>query len=94
MEAWSPGPGVISVGTPITFRATGSADTSVQGFEWDFDGDGKADATSQVSGKTSAAARVDHAYGTPGSWVPKVRTVDVNGLPSLWAEYAAGGAKQ
>jgi Ca2+-binding RTX toxin-like protein len=201
MKAWSPGPGVISVGTPVTFRATGSADTGVQGFEWDFDGDGepdaysatdspgkdasgsivrtfsepttvypavravdnegfvsnwdaydvnglpvqlvigksappkvtmnrwspysatgpdgtpstsfifsasassvaglarlewdfdgdgKVDAMSPVSGASASAVTTRHMYGLPGSWTPKVRAVDVNGLPSLWAAYTAG----
>lgn len=96
MNRWSPystaGPDG-SPATQFTLSASASSDEGLAKLEWDFDGDGKADATSEVSGKAIASATIAHVYGSPGSWVPRVRAVDVNGLPSLWAAYTAG-AKQ
>jgi Ca2+-binding RTX toxin-like protein len=95
MNRWSPYSAAGPDGSPatsFTFSASASSDEGLARVEWDFDGDGNVDATSQVSGKPSVSATVDHVYGSPGSWVPKVRAVDVNGLPSLWAAYAVSGA--
>lgn len=93
MNRWSPYSVAGPDGTPstsFTFSASASSVAGLARLEWDFDGDGKADATSPVSGTSVSAVTTSHAYGIPGSWAPKVRAVDVNGLPSLWAAYAAG----
>ncbi|MGI0039908.1 MAG: hypothetical protein ACREAO_08830, partial [Nitrososphaera sp.] len=66
-----------------------SSTVGIARFEWDFDGNGIADKTTLASGN-SATASAEHVYGIAGSWVPKVRAVDVNGLPSTWAGYPAG----
>lgn len=93
MNLWSPYSVAGPDGTPstsFTFSASASSVAGLARLEWDFDGDGKADASSPVSGASVSAVTTSHTYGIPGSWAPKVMAVDVNGLPSLWAAYAAG----
>ncbi|WP_134670890.1 PKD domain-containing protein [Halorussus marinus] len=60
-----------SVGDDVTFDATNSSDDrGVAEYRWTF-GDGET--------RTTDAARVDHAYGEPGSYNATVTVVDVAG---------------
>ncbi|WP_337863830.1 PKD domain-containing protein [Nitrososphaera sp.] len=93
MEAWSPAAKPIAVGAEITFRATSSAAAGVQGFEWDFDGDGQPDASSPADkpGAKRAAGAIKHAYGKPFSGYPAARAVDVEGFVTPWDVYDSKG---
>jgi hypothetical protein len=74
----------------FAFSASASSAAGLDRMEWDFDGNGAADASSALSG-TSDSATALHSYGTAGTWVPKVRAVDADGLPSVWAAYEQSG---
>lgn len=76
--------------TAFTFSASASSGAGLDRLEWDFDGDGMADATTKMSG-ASGSATTSHSYGTAGAWVPKVRAVDANDLPSVWKAYEQAG---
>ncbi|WP_158385195.1 PKD domain-containing protein [Candidatus Nitrososphaera evergladensis] len=80
--------------TAFTFSASGTADAGIAHLEWDFDGDGNVDATTSVSGAPTSVSSVTttHTYNAAGMWTPKVRVVDVNGLPSSWAAFMTGGS--
>jgi hypothetical protein len=93
MGRWSPysalgydGP----ANTVFEFSASASSGAGIDRLEWDFDGDGAADKSTAASG-TSVSAAESHAYGTAGSWVPRVRAVDLAGVPSVWAAYTQSG---
>ena len=72
----------------FTLTADATADVAdnggVDALEWDFDGDGTVDGTTDVSDGASVSGTATHTYGTPGSWRPRVRAVTVNGRRTLW----------
>ncbi|WP_415283019.1 PKD domain-containing protein [Candidatus Nitrososphaera sp. FF02] len=72
--------------TEFTFSADVSAEAGILRVEWDFDGDGTVDATTNISGAPTAltGATSTHVYGTDGAYTPKVRVVDVAGNTSAW----------
>jgi Ca2+-binding RTX toxin-like protein len=80
--------------TAFTFSASGTADAGIARLEWDFDGDGNVDATTSVTGAPTSVSSITttHTYNAAGMWTPKVRVVDVNGLPSSSAAFMAGGS--
>lgn len=86
MKAWTPDLTPIRVGVNITFRATGADLEGMQGFEWDFDGDGKVDATTAAK---DASATTKYAYGRQGNFVPQVRVVDGAGQVSEWSHFVS-----
>ncbi len=63
----------------VIFSASGSYDPDgkIVRYEWDFDGDGTWDFTSEVSGSTSSG------YTTPGNYYPTLRVTDNDGLTGL-----------
>jgi Ca2+-binding RTX toxin-like protein len=74
--------------TVFTFSTSATAQAGIQKFDWDFDGDGKADAATLVSGApVSATANATYAYGKAGNFVPQVRAVDATNQMSQWASY-------
>ena len=93
MGTWSPlgGAGIDgSVGTMFTFYANATDDVRLARVEWDFDGDGSADGSRQVSGK-SAIVNATHAYGKEGTYHPEVRAIDGAGGKSPWSRLTVAG---
>jgi PKD repeat protein len=80
-----------TAGAKFTFSATASSAAGIAKIEWDFDGNGSVDATTQVAGSPASAfdVRIEHVYDSAGSWTPRVRAVDAAGLPSAWASYGS-----
>jgi Ca2+-binding RTX toxin-like protein len=94
MSAWSPfgGTGMDgSVGTLFTFFANATDDVRLARIEWDFDGDGLADESEQVSGKSAIMVNATHAYGKEGTYRPEVRAVDSAGDASAWSRLTVSG---
>jgi hypothetical protein len=93
MNQWGPysstGPDGLPI-TTFTFSADGSDVFGVDRFEWDFDGDGTVDATTEANGETTAFATTTHVYNAASGWIPKVRIVNVNGVESAWSPYLIG----
>jgi PKD repeat protein len=90
MELWGPysstGPDGLPV-TTFTFSATGSDIYGVDRFEWDFDGDGIVDATTDADGETDASATATYTFNAVGTWTPRVKVVNVNGAESAWTPH-------
>jgi PKD repeat protein len=63
----------VTVGTSISFDASGSSDPdgTIVSYEWDFDTDGIYDAT---------GVTISHAYSTPGTYTVTLRVTDIDGL--------------
>jgi hypothetical protein len=64
-------PTTVAPGGRVDFDASSFLSGSAQpkGFAWDFDGDGRSDATTE-------APRASHVYPTPGHYVARVRVAD------------------
>jgi immune inhibitor A len=73
-----PDPPSVREGELVTFDGGLSTDDRTApdalGFEWDFDGDGVWDATTQTA---------SHRYGTPGSYEAKLRVTDGDGASTV-----------
>jgi hypothetical protein len=93
MEQWSPHLPDGADGEPNTafmFSATISAKEGLEKAEWDFDGDGRVDADTLVSGiPASAQVTATYSYARPGNFTPQVRAVDSYGQVSPWAFFGA-----
>lgn len=92
MQGWSP-ESPVQVGETVTFSASATDDSRVEGFEWDFDGDEEPDAYSAANapGK-SATGSTGHAFSEPASIIPAVRSVDDEGFVSAWDVLEANGS--
>jgi len=97
MDWWSPcytTLGLCSGGSPdgrpstvFTFNADGfSDDVGVDYVEWDFDGNGTVDATTDLPNGTGTYndVTITHAYGSSVIVQPQVRAVDTGGQRSSW----------
>jgi hypothetical protein len=96
MNLWSPHSDSGNDGTPIstfTFSADAAASVGLQRLEWDFDGDGIVDATSEISGAPTSASGIStsHVYGADNVYWPQVRAVDMNNNMSEWNRYDVSG---
>ncbi|AIC14281.1 PKD domain-containing protein [Nitrososphaera viennensis] len=94
MNQWSPftstGPDGYTT-TTFTLSANATSVVGIDRLEWDFDGNGSVDATTDFNGETSvSSATKTHVYGAVGSYTPKVRTVDTDGQSSAWDAYNSG----
>ncbi len=77
--------------TVFTLNADGATDdTGVDYLQWDFDGNGTADATTDVGNGVGPYDNVTttHTYGVSGSWQPQVRAVDVDAKAGAWDKKA------
>jgi hypothetical protein len=94
MEQWSPQLPAGADGEPgtiFTFSATASAKGGLEKTEWDFDGDGRTDADTLISGMpASARVTATYSYSRSGNYAPQVRAVDGYGQVSPWAFFSTG----
>jgi PKD repeat protein len=63
-----------TVGTPVSFTASGSGGTAPYSFSWSF-----GDNTANVAGGTANPNTQTHSYATKGTFVVKVNATDTNG---------------
>lgn len=95
MNEWSPynasGPDG-DAATNFTFSADASTAVGVLKLEWDFDGDGIVDETTDIAGAPLSVTGVTttHSYGADGTYTPQVRVVQVGGATSEWDAYNIG----
>jgi Ca2+-binding RTX toxin-like protein len=91
MLPWQPSS--VALGSPVTFYASAENDNGVQGFEWDFDGDGEPDdySDAQNPGSTHTSGSITHIYTSPIATYPLVRAVDPQGFVSDWDSYDVAG---
>jgi hypothetical protein len=93
MGAWSLFDGAQgSVGMLFTFYANATDDVCLARVEWDFDGDGPADESSQASGKFAMMVNATHAYVKEGVYHPEIRAIDGVGGKSPWSRLDISGA--
>ncbi|MEM3161061.1 MAG: PKD domain-containing protein [Nitrososphaera sp.] len=94
MLQWSPfassGPDG-NTSTLFTLTAGATSGVGIDKLEWDLDGDGAVDGTSEFAGQLSVSdIAVTKTYTTAGSYTPKVRAIDMDGNASAWDEYNQG----
>ncbi|MBU1117419.1 PKD domain-containing protein, partial [Patescibacteria group bacterium] len=82
----NPGGGIAPYST--TFSGSGNAGGSpgIDGYRWDFEGDGEWDST-MISTGNVAIGPVNHTYTTPGTYRPKYQVHGSNGTWSSTCDY-------